>query len=330
MAGVMVMLGATFVVLSVWDRVSRLRSLETREGIERFIDDGPFGEIAVSVESMTQALHVVSLVSAACAVVAVALGWQVLQRSTGARVALSLVAVPLFLTGLFAGAFASALVAAATAVLWLSPSREWFAGLPLPEQQGPRQPSRMQVWEQTSNRGSQGVTGQGEGPVLGPGETSPAAGSTGWSVSGSARDRRPDPVTVALVLTIVVASIMFIMTLSAMALLASQPDVFLGDMRQQNPPLADDPWTDSYLTRMSYLIGGVILVWSALAIALAFLMAGRRAWAARGLLLCAAVCAVLCIIAALASPVALVPGIAAAVTVSCLRRPDVRAWFDDA
>ena len=34
------------------------------------------------------------------------------QRSTGARVALSVLAVPLFLTGIFTGAFASALVAA--------------------------------------------------------------------------------------------------------------------------------------------------------------------------------------------------------------------------
>lgn len=333
MAGVMVMLGATFVVLSVWDRVSRLRSVESREWIERLMASAPGGSLGSSVESMIQTLHVVSLVTAVCAVAAVALGWQVLQRSTGARVALSVLAVPLFLTGIFTGAFASALVAAATAILWRSPSREWFAGLPIPEKVGPRPPSRMQVWEQTSNRGASGTTGRGSGserhgpPVLGAG-SAPAAGASGWSVSAGARDRRPDAVTVALVLTIVVASVVVLMTVSALALLLSQPDVFLEDMRRQNPRLADGSWTDDYITRASFLIGAVMVIWSAVAIGLAFLMANRRAWAARGLMICAAACAVLCVISALASPVALVPGIAAAVTVSCLRRPDVRAWFD--
>lgn len=333
MAGVMVMLGATFVVISVWDMVSRLRSLETREWIERFLADGPGGASVMSVESMIQTLHVIALLSAACAVAAVALGWQVLQRSTGARVALSVVAVPLFLTGLVSNALAAPLVAAATVFLWLSPSREWFAGLPLPEQGGQRQPSRMQVWEQTSNRDSQKTSGQAEkpaskAPVLGAGESSSASGSTGWSVSGGVHDRRPDAVTVALVLTIVAASIVFIMIVSALALLVSQPDVFLGDLRRQLAALADGPWTDAYLARASYLVGAVMLAWCAGAIALAFLMANRRAWAARGLMICAVVCAVLCIVAALVLREAVIPGIAAAATVSCLRRADVRTWFD--
>ncbi|HXH77404.1 hypothetical protein [Nocardioides sp.] len=332
MAGVMVMLGATFVVLSVWDRVSRLRSLETREGIERFLaDDGPGSGLEVSVESMTQTLHVVALVSAACAVAAVALGWQVLQRSTGARIALSVVAVPLFLTGLFAGAFASALVAAATAFLWLSPSREWFAGLPLPEQGGPRQPSRMQVWEQTSNQGSQGSAGRDDKPtpVLGPGESSSAAGSTGWSVSAGASDARPGPVTVALVLTVVFASVMFLNALVEMVLLATQPEMALEAFREQPNPFVDDgQFSDSLLTGATYVSGALVMIWSGLAITLAVLMARRRAWAARALMVCAGVCAAVCFVAGLASPLILLPGIAAAATVSCLRRPDVRAWFD--
>ena len=41
MAGVMVMLAGVFVVLAAFDRVARLRSLETRESLERVIKDVP-------------------------------------------------------------------------------------------------------------------------------------------------------------------------------------------------------------------------------------------------------------------------------------------------
>lgn len=315
MAGVMVMLGGIFVVLSVWDTVSRLRSMETRESIEKFLADAPGRDLGLSVESTIQAMHAIAIVAALCAVAAVALGWQALQRSRGARVALSAVAVPLFLTGLVAGGFMAALVAAATAVLWLSPSREWFAGQPIPEQgKSKRSQEGMQVWEQTPNRGSEPAASQ-----------SPS----GWSVSGGSPDRRPDPVTVALVLTIVAASGVFIMTLISLMLLVSQPEVVLEELRRQNPDLEDRGVTESLLRTTSYVSGALVMLWSAAAIVLAVLTAGRRAWAARGLMICAATCAVFSLVATLASPAALIPAIAALVTVSCLRRPDVRAWFED-
>ncbi len=321
MAGVMVMLGGIFVVLSVWDEVSRLRSIETREEIERFLADAGSG-LGLSVESAIQTMHVIAIVAALCAVAAVALGWQALQRSSSARVALSVVAVPLFITGLVAGGFMSALVAVATAVLWLSPSREWFAGQPIPEP-GARPQERMQVWEQTPNQGPE--------PAAGP-AAEPAASSappSGWSVSDSASDERPGPVAVALGLTIGVASVVFITTLISLVLLVSQPEVVLEELRRQNPDLEDSGVTESLLLTTSYVSGALVMLWSALAVALAVMTARRRAWAARGLLICAAACAVFCVVATLASPVALIPALAAVVTVSCLRRPNVRAWFDD-
>lgn len=335
MAGAMVMLGSVFVVLSVWDTVSRLRSQETRESIESFLADAPGRDLGLSVETMIQTLQAISSVAAMCAVAAVALGWQVLQRSRGARVALSVVAVPLFLTGLVAGGFASALVAAATAVLWLSPSREWFAGLPIPEK-GKSTPTRMQAWERPADPGVQQADPalrQSPTPGQTPDQTagatpSPApAAATGWSVSADVRDDRPGPVTAALVLTIVMGGVVFLMTLVSLVLLASQPEVVLEELRRQNPDLEDSGVTESLLLRTSYVMGALVMVWAAVAVALAFLMARRRAWAARGLTVCAAACAVFCIVAALASPVALVPAVAAVATVSCLRRPDVRAWF---
>lgn len=319
MAGVMVMLAATFVVLSVADTVSRLRSIETRDSIETFLRDAPGSDLGLSVESMIQVLHVIALVAALFSVAAVALGWQVLQGSRQARVVLSALAVPIFVTGLIAGGFMSSLVAVATAMLWLSPSREWFAGKPIPEPVKPGQARRDANVEALSGRPPE----QPPAPAANP------APPAGWSIASPppVRTKRPDPVTVAIVLTIVMAGIVFALTLVSIVLLASQPDLVLEELRRQNPDLEEQGISESLLLTTSFVSGALAMVWSVLAVVLAVLLAGRRAWAARGLLICAAACALFCIVATFASPVALIPAVAAIATVSCLRRPDVRAWL---
>lgn len=308
MAGTMVMLSAAFVVISVWDTVSRLRSIETRESIEKFLADAPGKDLNLSVENMIQVLHGISVVAALTSVAAVALGWQVLQRSRQARVILSILAVPIFFTGLVAGGFMSALVAVATAMLWLSPSREWFAGLPIPESTKPAEARRDALPTQTP-------------------AALTASQTAGWPAVASPPAKRPDPVTVAVVLTIVVAGLVFLMMLVSLVFVATQPDLVLEELHRQNPDLKGQGIGDSLLLTTTYISGGLALAWSALAIALAALLVRRRAWAATGLLICAATCALFCVVATLASPVALIPAVAAIATVSCLRRPDVRAWL---
>jgi len=324
MAGVMVMLAASFVVLSVWDTVSRLRSIETRESIEKFLADAPGNSLGVSVESMIQVLHGVSIVAALCSVAAIALGWQVLQRSRQARLVLSVLAVPIFVTGLVAGGFMSSLVAVATAMLWLSPSREWFAGLPIPE------PAKQVTPDQARRDANvHALSGQAAEQSSAPSAPIPTdASPTGWSVTSATPKKRPDPVTVAVVLTVVVAGIVFAMTFVSLLLIALQPDLVLEELNRQNPDLEDQGVSETLLLTTSVVSGGLALLWSGAAIVLAVLTAGRRAWAARGLLISAAACAIFCVIAILASPVSLIPAMAAIVTVSCLRRPEVRAWLD--
>ena len=63
------------------------------------------------------------------------LGVFVLQRHRGARIALSVVAVPILLANLvtapLTGGLLGALIAAATVMLWTGPARDWFAGRPV-------------------------------------------------------------------------------------------------------------------------------------------------------------------------------------------------------
>lgn len=321
----MVMLAAIFVVLSVADTVSRLRSIETREAIERFIAEAPAGDLGLSVESMIQVLHGVAMVAALCSVAAVALGWQALQGSRRARTILSVLAFPIFFTGLVAGGLMSSLVAVAAGMLWLSPSREWFAGKPIPEPVKPGQTSRDANVRAITGQGSTQAPGQTPAQV--PAQTPGLM--PGWPMPQAAPiDKRPDPATVAIVVTVVMAGIVFAMTATSLILLATQPDLVLEELNRQNPNLEAEGISDSLLLTTSYVSGAIALAWCAFAIVFALLMGGRRAWAARGLLISAAACALLCVLATLASPVALIPAVAAIATVSCLRRPEVRAWLD--
>lgn len=322
MAGAMVMLGAGFVVLSMWDTVTRLRSIETRATIERILGDLGL-DSSLSVEEGIRTAHGLATLAALGAVAAIALGWQALQRSRVARVGLSVLAVPLFLSGLVTSGFASALVAAATAVLWLSPSREWFAGKPIPAP-GSGVPERMRVWEQSPHQTSNATPDEPSAGV-----SPPPADSTGWPVSASASDARPGPVTAALVFTVVTASVVLMMTLASLVLAVSQPDAVLEEVRRQNPDLDESGVSESLVLRASYVMAVLVLIWCAVAIGLAVLTARRRAGAARALLVCAAVCAVVSVLATFGSPVALVPALAAVATVRCLRHPAARAWFDN-
>lgn len=327
MAGVMVMLAAIFVVLSVADTVSRLRSIETRESIERFLVEAPAGDLGLSVESMIQVLHWVAIVAALCSVAAVALGWQALQGSRRARTILSVLAFPIFVTGLVAGGFMSSLVAVAVGMLWLSPSREWFAGKPIPEPAKPGQTTRDAKVAAVTGRGP--AQDAAQAPFQTAVQTPPDAPGPmpGWPVAPAPVIRRPDPATVAVVVTVVMSGIVFAMVATSLILLATQPDLVLDELNRQNPDLESEGISESLLLTTSYVSGGLALAWSALAIVFALLMGARRAWAARGLMISAAVCALFCLLATLASPVALLPAVAAIATISCLRRPEVHAWL---
>ena len=129
MAGWVTIVGSVFVVIGVWEVIANLRSLDTRESVEDMLSDSPMNGTGIGVEEWLSILHTVSLVAAGCATAAAILGWHVLKRSRGARVGLSVVAVPLFFSGLFAGAFLSSMVAVAAALLWTKPSRDWFDGI---------------------------------------------------------------------------------------------------------------------------------------------------------------------------------------------------------
>jgi len=140
MAGWVTILGSAAVVLTVFDLMANLRSLDTRERVQKAISEPPLDGMGIDTQQVLSVMHVLAMVAAGCATAAAILGWHVLRRNKQARLWLSVLAVPLFLAGLVTGGFLSSMVAVAVVMLWTRPARDWFDGrAPSPVLDGPRQ-----------------------------------------------------------------------------------------------------------------------------------------------------------------------------------------------
>lgn len=133
LAGWLIIGGSVVLVLTAWERISGLGSTETQEELRRTLGQPPFDGMGLSVSSLQTTVKVLCMVAAGAATASAILGVEVLRRSRQARLALSVLA-PLVLVGGFATAgLFGPIVVVGVAMLWLQPTRNWFAGLPLPE-----------------------------------------------------------------------------------------------------------------------------------------------------------------------------------------------------
>ena len=322
MAGWMVVVGSVLVVLLAFSQVSDLRSLQSRESIEEYLSSSPGDSLGIGVQGVQTLLRVTAMVAAACAAAAAILGWQVLQRSKGARIALSVLAVPLLIAGLVSGGFVSAVVVAAIVMLWFQPSRDWFDG-----RTPPPRPEPMAA-PQTTPVGRDPLLDlpPPSAPPLHP--TPYASGPYGSAPAARAvPDERPAAVRWACVLTWAFAGFTFsVLTLTVLVAL-TQPDTLLEEVRKQNADLAAQGITEGELTTALYVMAAVIMVWSLAALALSVFAWRRVRWAWLALIVSAACASLLCLVMLVGSVLMVVPMAACAAAVSLLLRPEARRWY---
>lgn len=315
-AGWLVVAGSVVVVLTAFSRVAGLRSLETQEAIESYLSSPPGDSLGLTVSGVQTILQIASMVAAACAATCAILGWQVLQRSRGARLALSLLAVPLFLTGLLSGGVPAAVVTAAIVMLWFQPARDWFDGVSRPAPAPAAAPPPRAAGDHDALRDLPPPTQ----PPLYP--TAYAAGSTRDRTRGA----RPQAVTWACFLTWLGATATFTLMAALVLSLLVDPGL-VADARSQNADLADADLTDAFLRTALYVLGGVAMAWSAGAAALAVLVWRGVRWAATGLAVSAGAAGLLCLLTLVGSVTLVVPMAVCAATLALLLRPESRAWL---
>ncbi|MBC9732709.1 hypothetical protein [Nocardioides marmotae] len=355
MSAWMIMGGSLFVVLSVFERVSGLTSLETREGVEEFLAVPPGDGLGLETGEVLDVLRVLSMTAGACAAAMAVLGFYVLQRSRSSRVALSLLAVPLFVTGMAVGGFVSSVVAAAVVVLWMQPTRSWFDGTEPPArperpERGGR-PERAEPAERVDRNLDRAADAPAQRPAAEPrawqGFGTSAAGQPAqqpgqqpgqhyqpqgqpWPPAGppAAQDRaRPPGVVWACVLTWVGTGLAALgMGMAVLAVLAA-PE-FVTEQVRRSGDLQQGDLSSSAIRDAVLVTGVLVIVWSVLAaVAAAFAWRGAP-WARIVLVVSASLASVLCLASVLlGDPLALAPLAICVAALLLLARPEARRWF---
>lgn len=323
MAGWMIIGGAVLMVLTVFETITSLNTLETREAVAQFLSEPPGQGLGLDVSGALVALRTVSMIAAGCAAMAAVLGFHVLRRNRGARVGVTVLAVPLFFSGTVTGGLLSSVVAFSIALLWLEPSRNWFDGVrPSPE----------------SDRGTTGerrTAPPGFGSPQPPPPPAPSAprphqgfGTAPTTAPAQAvPEQRPAAVMWACVLTWVLSGLAATMMVLSALVIALEPAVVFDELRRQNPELGEQGVTDRAVQVATYVTAGVTVVWALAAVVLAVFVLRRFAWARVALLASAGGAGAVCLVASLGSLLMVLPAFGCAVTFSLLLRPEVRAWF---
>jgi hypothetical protein len=329
MAGWMIMVGSVFVVVTVFDQVAGLRSVEMREGIQKFLAEPPGKGLGLSVDSTLRILKALSLVAAGCATAAAILGWQVLRRDRKARLALTILAVPLFVTGIVAGGFFSALVAASSMILWSQPARDWFDGVV----RQPRDPAP--AGPPVSPSVSPPVTP----PVTPPADEPPAPTQAPvpppYPQFGTPQPpaapappvpmRRPDPILWAAVLTWVFSALTLVVLVVSCILVAGNSDSVIAEMRKQQAAL-DSGFSDHLILAVLIVVLAVGAVWAlAAAVLAAFVWLGHE-WARIALLVSAFLASGMSVFGIFAGGISLPLLVACGVVIRLLLDGRAAAW----
>jgi len=338
LAAGLIMGGSVLVVLTAFDRLAGLHTLETSESIQRFLAEPPGDTLGLGVEGVRTVLRTLGMVAAGCATAAAILGYQVLQRSRSARLGLTLLAVPLFLTGMVTGGFLSSVVAAAAVMLWFQPSRDWFNGVvreaardtptaagsttSASADAGPEDPPAP-----TSARPFAGFGAAPSAPVEHEAGQPPAWGVTPSSTT-TTTTTRPSAVVWACALTWLFSVLAVLVMATSIAVLVANPTLVFDEMHRQNPELDQQGVSDAMLKTATYIVGGLVIAWSLAAALLAVLVFRRVAWARVLLVVSASLAAALLLVGAVVQIALVLPLAACVVTLAVLIRPDVRAWFD--
>jgi hypothetical protein len=339
MAGWVAMVGSVFLILGLYDAIAGLHSLDNREVVTDLLKSAPYSGLGVSVEEWLSISQVVFTIAGGCAAVAAICGFYVLQRNKGARIGLSVAAIPLLFSGFIPGGpFAAALVSVSAVLLWTGPSRDWFAGRAV-RQTVPRRPVRPEP--PAPPIVSPPTPPSMPPPVWPPAGGSPDApvapaptGAAAYSGFGAPRPpqveapltSRPAPLIAACVITWVCSlAVIGLFSLAALAIVGD-PAAFDAEIAKQ-PRVAEMGLTHEDIRNAAFIGLAFFIIWALVAAVLALLVMLRMRWA-RPLLIISAVLAGLFSFAAISIFVPVVTGVAGMVTAYLLLRPEVSRWLE--
>lgn len=356
-AGVLGLVGSLLVLLSLFDALQRLRSVEMRQAVDEFLAEPPGNGLGVSTAWVLDALHVMVLVNGALAAVTAVLAVYVVQKHKAARVVFSIAAGLLLLTSPFSGGVMAMLVAFAATMLWSRPARDWFAGRePLPVVSPARaeelRQQRADVWAAPSpppvrsEAGPPEPTGSSQPGSTQPGDDRPGPSSypygrppeERWAPPAAGEqpasppaygapvppsDRRPGGVTTAAILTLFFSGFTALVYVVIVGMLMFARDALV-DALQADPRFDDLGVSTTDLLAALWVMSAIAIFWCFAASTLAVLVLRRITWARTALVVSATF---VVIFGVLTIPVGIVHATAAAITIWLLYARGAGAWF---
>jgi hypothetical protein len=345
--GWVVAVASAMLVVSVFDTMTNLHSVDTRDALTRALTTGSGRDLGITVGNALTLMRWALFVAGAAAAVTGVLGIFVLQRHTRARIVLTVAAVPVVLTAPVVDVFLGALVGGATALLWTRPARDWFAGRP-PAPVPPRQPAETRrpvptAWQQPP-AWQPPVQPPVSPPVQPPGQEAghpgPPAPMHGWgrpvaapvpswpppyAVAAPARtgSGRPASVQIACILTWIFTTLTGLGYLVLGLAVAVDRQGTL-DLLARNSSIRDSSLTEDELVGVVLGISALIVVWCLAAALLALFAWHRHEWARVLLLVSVGVAAAVEVPGLPYSFLHVAAGLTAFVL---LLRPATRAWF---
>jgi len=360
MAAGVAAVGSALLVLTLFDSIANVRSIEVRESVEKFLATPPGDGLGLTVPGAVEILRSLMLFTGAFAAAAMVLAIYVFQRNKSARIGFTVSAVVIMLTAPVSGSFLPVMIAFAAMMMWSKPAREWFSGTaPVPAQRDQRDatlssetpdnvgrpdnagipPSSAAApppeWPRMPDASlerpvpppTQGFGSVDQPSVQQPSPPSQYAGQPGYPqpTYGQSRDpdKRPTTVTIAAWLTWGFSALTLLaFGVVALVMIAAR-DQLLDSLEADASFQALDLTTNEVMAVL-WVMSAVVLFWCAASIALAILAYRRVNWA-RITLVVSASFAMLFSLAAF--PVGLLHAMAAGATIALLFVGGANQWY---
>lgn len=325
LAGALIIGGSIIVVLSAWERISTLHTLEAQEELQRILADPPMSGTGLSADGLATLVRVLCLVGAGAAAASTILGFQVFKRSMSARLALTALSPLLLVGGMATAGFLAPMVVAGIALLWLQPTRDWYAGRPWVQRYEERRAARLAGLRPSDGPG-QSVAGESSTPA--PGTTLLGQASGQPHQPGVVRRIRPTALVAACALTWCASTLVVIGLGIIAVVLPSQSDELLAEITREQPKMVETyDFTEASLLGGMYVMLVGLALWAVAAMVLAALAFLGQNWA-RITLVVSAVCGgVLALVMAVGAwPLAILVAVFALST-WLLLRPEVGRWY---
>lgn len=318
-----ILVGSVLMVMVAFDRIASLGSIEEQEAAARFVDRGLGRGLGIDADQWQTVLRVMCLVAGGTGVVTAFLGWQVLQRDRGARVALSALAPVLLVAGTSTADYVATIVVVAIVLLWRQPSRDWFNGVamkprPAPVRAPDPRPRETVHAGPTGTNGPAGTNGPDPTPYAGAPWPPPPAPQT-----------RPGGLTAAVITTVVGSGLVIAaVLLGLVTILAdrSQVEQEVADEMASQPAYSDLDLDSGVLVAVIIAMLIAFAVWAVVAIVLAVLTLRGSNGARIALIVSAFGSAMASLLGVLAIFPLVLTGASVAVAV-LLMRADTAAWF---